>query len=180
LLTTRILTQLGVQTSSELNVLLCDFGQSRLATEVSLASFSNQRAATRYLAPELSAKGAVHSKLTDVFAAGAFMFDVLSLVARGMEANDPVLVPRKLWELCKRCTSQDPGKRPEALTAVFELERLKDEEYREKQNFELINLREALYEPSLSSTHGSLVGSVEDIDSLLSRQSIQDSLDRFL
>lgn len=180
MLTTRILTKLGVHTDSELSVRLCDFGQSRLVTEVSPGSFSNQKAATRYRAPELSAKGAVHTKATDIFAAGAFTFDVLSLVAKAVTGpKDPVLVPHKLWELCERCTSREPGGRPEAITAVHELERLKDDEYGEKQNFELIDLREALRHLHSSDVNASPVGSVEDFNSLLSPQSLQDSLDRF-
>jgi len=180
LLTTRILTQLGVKTGSELSVRLCDFGQSTLVTEASPGSFSNQKAATRYRAPELSAKGAVDIKATDIFAAGAFTFDVLSLVAKDVTVpNDPILVPRKLWELCKRCTSREPGDRPEAIKAVHELERLKDDEYGEKQNFELIDLREALRRLHSSDVNASPVGSVDDFNSLLFHQSLRDSLDRF-
>jgi serine/threonine protein kinase len=159
---------------------VCDFGKSRLVTEASPASFSNQKAATRYRAPELSTKGAVDTKATDIFAAGAFTFDVLSLVAKAaMGPNDSVLVPHKLWDLCNQCTSRNPDDRPEAIEAVFKLERLKDDEYGEKQNFELIDLKEALRDLSLSDTASSPIGSGECIDSLLSRQSIQDSLDRF-
>jgi serine/threonine protein kinase len=178
LLTTRILTQLGVQTGSELSVRLCDFGQSRLVTEASPGSFSNQKAATRYRAPELSARGAMQTKATDVFAAGTFTFDVLSLVAKAITGPKiHVLVPRGLWELCEQCISIEPRSRPEAIKAVFTLERLKDDEYGEKQNFELINLREILHH--WSNVNTSPVGSVEDIDSLLSRESLEDSLGRF-
>jgi serine/threonine protein kinase len=158
---------------------VCDFGKSRLVTEASPASFSNQKAATRYRAPELSTKGAVDTKATDIFAAGAFTFDVLSLVAKAaMGPNDSVLVPRKLWDLCNQCTSQNPDDRPEAFDVVSKLERLKDDEYGEKQNFELIDLREALRDVPLSGTASSPIGSGERMYSLLSCQSIQDSLDR--
>jgi hypothetical protein len=115
---------------------------------------------------------------TDVFAAGTFTFDVLSLVAKAITGPKvPVLVPRRLWELCEQCISTEPGSRPEAIKAVFTLERLKDNEYGEKQNFELINLREVLH--YWSNVNTSPVGSVEDIDTLLSRESLEDSLGRF-
>jgi hypothetical protein len=139
-----------------------------------------QKAATRYRAPELSIKGAMHTKPTDIFAAGAFTFDVLSLVAKAAtEPKDLILVPRKLWELCKRYTSREPGDCPEGINAVHELERLKDYDYGEQNNLELIDLREALNGLHLSDANASPVGSVEDFSSLLSRQSLQDSLDRF-
>jgi serine/threonine protein kinase len=180
LLTTRILTQLRVHTDSELSVRLCDLGQSRLVTEASPGAFSNQKAATRYRAPELSAKGATHTKATDVFAAGAFIFDALSLAARATaDPKDPVLVPRGLWELCEQCTSTEPGKRPEAIQAVFTLERLQTDEYGEKHNLELIDLKEALRHLHMSSMSTSSLSSVEDVDSLLSPQSLQDSVGSF-
>jgi serine/threonine protein kinase len=178
LLTKRRLSQLGVQTGTELSVRLCDFGQSGQIQEISPGAFSNQKAASRYRAPELSARGAMHTKQTDVFAAGIFLFDVLSLAVRNVAGpNDPVLVPRRLWELCQKCTSKDPATRPQAIKAVFELERLKDFEYTaEQQEFDLIDLRNALRHLPPND----MMSSAEDINTLLSYQSINESLGRFL
>jgi hypothetical protein len=96
LLTTQKMTVLGVLSGeTDLTGRLCNFGQSRRVTEISPSAFSNQRAANRYRAPELSGRNACHTSATDTYAAGIFIFDVLALVAMSVEPNTPVPVPEE-------------------------------------------------------------------------------------
>jgi serine/threonine protein kinase len=174
------MTVLGVLSGeTDLTVRLCDFGQSRRVTEISPSAFSNQRAATRYRAPELSGRNASHTTATDIYAAGIFIFDILALAAMSVEPNTPVPVPRKLWDLCQRCTAKNPEKRPEAIKAVLELENLKDDEYK-KEKFDLIDLREALRSHSSASWGVSAESSSGNAVSLLSRESLENSLGSFI
>lgn len=180
LLTARKLTAMGKFTKEiDMSVRLCDFGLSRKVTEASPGGFSNQRAATRYRAPELAVHNAPYTTAADIYAAGVFIFDVLALTALSSSEKAPVLVPRKLWELCERCTARDPSKRPEAIKAVHTLENLKDDDYDEKQNFDLIDLREKLHRHDARAWTVGEDKSLVSLASLLSHASLQDSLGSF-
>lgn len=182
LLTTRKLTAMGDFTEeTDLSVLLCDFGLSRKVTEASPDGFSNQRAATRYRAPELAVHNAPYTTAVDVYAAGVFIFDVLALAALSSSEQGPVLVPRKLWELCEQCTAKNPSNRPEAIEAVFTLEHLHNDTYDDKkQDFDLIDLREILHGHNAPICIAIEDDSLGSLASYLSRTSLQNSLGSFL
>ena len=109
----------------EMSIHQCDFDLGRNVTGASPEAFSNQGVATRYRAPELALHYASYTTATDFHAAHVFIFDVLAPKAMSSSEPEPVLVPRKLWELCERCIARNPNERHEAIKVVFTLEQLK-------------------------------------------------------
>jgi hypothetical protein len=102
----------------------------------------------------------------DIYAAGIFIKIAFVSYAQSLSAPQPTLIPRRLWEVCDKCTSHDPANRPEAIKAVFELEQIHDQEFKD-DDYGLVGIRELLEKGSVTevSSKGENDSGVAGVDS---------------
>ncbi|KAH8650874.1 kinase-like domain-containing protein [Tricladium varicosporioides] len=134
------------------SVCLCDFGLGKLIRNPAMpagpssttGTMQINQASSAYKAPEVR-RGQPYTKAADIFGAGVFMQRAFLSYERAASATGtgPVELPRKLWELCGKCTAYQPEKRPTAIEAVFEMERVHDDDFTEGK-FDLVDMRELI------------------------------------
>lgn len=129
-----------LQESGQIKVL--DFGIARVQTE-SVAETRNRTGSLPYMAPELFQARGLVSRLTDIYAFGATLFElftgefavggaseaqIVGKITKGeldYEHFDAEPVPRGVQGLIRQCLHFDPGQRPQSMGAVVaEIKRL--------------------------------------------------------
>ncbi len=144
----RDLKSLNVLLDEKLQAKLCDFGLA--AVKTASQSLSTQRDAVGtllWMAPELFGRKAKFSELSDIYARGMVLYELLthqapfesdlqgrvasivsSWVSQGERPDLPEKAPAEFKRLIERCWAQEVGSRPVAVKVVEALEPLVSEE----------------------------------------------------